>query len=838
MNSKMIHTQSLNGRWTLQQVGDCSAIPATVPGCVHTDLLTARAIEDPFYRDNEDKQRWIYKADWIYRRMFKVSRHFLMSDRLLLRCEGLDTVATIRINGQDLAETDNMFRTWEFDVKSLVHAGENEVEIRFESPLNYMQRQQRIREIAYPFPPRQISAFSIIRKEACSFGWDWGPTFATCGIWRPISLLAFNTARLSDVLIRQDHSVPQCVKLNIAVEVEQTQAAALFVQATLSINGEVISRQRQSLRDGRADLGGDVKNPMLWWPINMGSQHLYELVVAIVDAQGRVLDRQSHRIGLRTLNLVREKDEWGESFCFQVNGVPFFAKGANWIPADAFATRMTPPKNGELLKSAADANMNMIRVWGGGLYESDDFYDACDELGLCVWQDFMFACAPYPIDVPAFIENTEIEMAQNVRRLRHHACLALWCGNNEIELCGFVATDQGDAMHMSLKHYRDFFERRIPELLAKLNPECCYWPSSPYKEEGDRYNPDVWIDSPTRGDAHLWEVWGGRKPFEFYREYKHRFISEFGFQSFPEPTTVRTFTKPADRNISSYVMEHHQRHPVGNSGIMQYMLDWFRMPSGFEMTLWQSQLLQALAMKIACEHWRRAMPRTMGTLIWQLNDTWPSASWSTLDYFGQWKATHYFARRFFSPLLMSAVADESLGIVQVHVTSDLQKPVEGLLRWALSDLAGQVLRKGQQEVTAAPRCNTPMTSLAFEQELAEVGARNLLLWLELTAEGQPASRDLILFAKPKHLELLDPEMSVRTVSDENGDFVVTLQAEKPALWAWLEIPGRHLTCSDQFVHLEPRQAVEIRVTPAKAMSLSQFTRALKVRSLFNVYSIE
>ena len=823
---------SLDGPWTLQKAGSRETIPATVPGGVHADLLAAGKIEDPFAGDNEDRQRWIYKADWIYRREFAVPPAFLKHDRLLLRCEGLDTVSAITINGKRLASTDNMYRTWELDVRALVRAGKNEIAIRFGSPLDYIAAKQKIRPIEYPSAPRQIPAFSLIRKEACSFGWDWGPTFATCGIWRPISLVAFNTARLSDVRVRQDHSARNKVTLQIAVGVERFSSEALSVRTTLTFKGKPVGRQEQAVR-GRAVEGRmAVSHPQLWWPRNMGPQNLYELVVEIMDAQGNLLDRQGRRLGLRTLSLVREKDQWGESFAFQANGVPFFAKGANWIPADAFATRLTMRKVGELLSSAAAANMNMIRVWGGGVYEPDGFYDLCDELGLCVWQDFMFACAPYPLEDKAFVDNAMIEMEQNVLRLRHHACLALWCGNNEIESCGFAA-DKADIGHMALRQYKGFFEKRIPEMLARLDPERSYWPGSPYKETGERYNPDFWIDNPGKGDAHLWSVWHGRKPFEFFRSQPHRFVSEFGFQSFPEPATVGTFTQPADRNITSYVMEAHQRCGSGNTVIMQYMLDWFRMPADFDSTLWLSQLLQALAMKMACEHWRQSMPRTMGALIWQLNDTWPGASWSTLDYFGRWKATHYFARRFFAPLLVSAVENVATGTVQPYVTSDLAEPARCLLSWTLTDVEGKLLRRGQQDVLAESRRNTRGVELCFKDELDKVGARNILLWLELAAEKQPVSRNLVLFARPKHLELQDPRIIRRIASAGNGAFRVTLLASKPALWAWLEIPGLHLACTDQFISLEPGRAVEITATPDRAMTLREFSRALKVRSLFD-----
>jgi len=825
---------SLNGEWNLQKSGSREIIPATVPGCVHSDLLAAKKIDDPFVGDNEEKLRWIYKESWIYSREFEVDRGSLNCDRLLLCCDGLDTVAKIYINGKLLAETDNMFRKWEFDVKGVVQPGKNEIRLRFDSPLDYIQGKQKVRKIDYPYAPYQVPSGSLIRKEPCSFGWDWAPCLATCGIWKPICLLAFNTARLGEIMILQDHTSQKNVKLKINVGVEKISSAKLSIRATLAFNGTTVCRELQPVNGNRGEISIDVKNPQLWWPRNMGRQNLYELAVEIFDERGEAIDCKRFRIGLRTLSLIREKDRWGESFYFQVNGVPFFAKGANWIPADAIATRQTPEKYRQLLSSAAEANMNMIRVWGGGFYESDIFYDLCDELGLCVWQDFMFACAPYPLEDKEFVKNAMIEMEQNVSRLRNHACIALWCGNNEIESCGYAA-EKADSGHMSLKLYRLFFEKMIPDMLAKLAPQHSYLSGSPYKEAGKHYNPDVWTDNQGRGDAHIWSVWHGRKPFEFYRTCEHRFASEFGFQSFPEPATVSTFTKPTERNITSYVMEHHQRSGIGNTVIMQYMLDWFRMPKDFNSTLWASQILQSLAMKYACEHWRRLMPRSMGALIWQLNDTWPGASWSGIDYFGQWKAMHFSARRFFAPLMVSAVEDLKSGKVQPHVTCDLLEPLKCKLLWKLTNLEGKLLRKGQQYVLAKAGKDTPAAELNFKSELEKNGPRNMLLWLELSGKGQPVSENLVLFARPKHLELPDPQISFNVRATENCGFLVTVESQKPALWVWLEIVGMHLKCSDNFINLEPGKPVQITVSPSKPMKIGQFVRKLKVRSLFNTY---
>ncbi|MCJ7751196.1 MAG: hypothetical protein MUQ65_08895, partial [Armatimonadetes bacterium] len=521
--------------------------------------------------------------------------------------------------------------------------------------------------------------------------------------------------------------------------------------------------------------------------------------------------------------------KWGESFQFAANGVPFFAKGANWIPADAFATRVTRERYEDLLKSAAEANMNMLRVWGGGIYEDDVFYDLCDELGICVWQDFMFSCSTYPTFEEDFMRQVRAEAEDNVRRLRHHACLALWCGNNELEQ-GLVGEDWTDSQ-MSWKDYEALFDELLPKVVKELDPDRDYWPSSPHTPCADRAD----FNNPTCGDAHLWAVWHGREPFEWYRTCEHRFNSEFGFQSFPEPETTYGFTEGRDRNVTSYVMEHHQRSGPGNALIMHYMLDWFRLPTSFEMTLWLSQILQGMAMKYAVEHWRRAMPRGMGTLYWQLNDTWPGASWSSIDYHGRWKALHCMAKRFYAPLLVSGVEDPEAGTVELHVTSDLAEPKGMTLAWTLTDAAGARLAGKEMGVEAGPGQNTLVTTINLKRFLEEHGRRNLLVWLSLRDDAGVVSSNLVMFARPKHLELRDPGITWSVEEGGEGSFGVELRAEKPALWVWLSLGDADARFSDDFLHLFPGQSQTVIARPLAPMSREEFEAQLVVASLVDTY---
>ena len=825
-----MHKISLNGVWRVTQAGKSGTFPAQVPGCIHTDLLKAGKIGDPFYRENEASQQWIGETGWSYVRDVQVPASALAWDRVLLRCEGLDTLATIAINGQKVGQADNMYRTWEFDVKSALKVGRNRIEVTFDSVIPEIIKRQQTRSLPGWGGPQEIKGRAWIRKEPCNFGWDWGPTLVTCGIWREMSVVAFNSVRLTGVEIRQFH-VNGAVTLSVLPEIDRV--AEIPVQTKIRVRlGETligeISGTYQNTTSTPLEL--TLPNPQLWWPNGLGEHPLYTVEVEILNAQGTVLDTITRRVGLRTLRLDRHPDQWGESFQFVVNGVPFFAKGANWIPADSFATRLTQADYTRLLNDTAEANMNMLRVWGGGIYENDCFYDLCDSLGICVWQDFMFACSTYPTFDEAFMANVKAELEDNIRRLRHHACIALWCGNNELEQ-GLVGDTWGNS-HMSWEDYGKLFDKLMPEIVHALNPDSDYWPCSPHSPQGDRRDHA----NPKCGDAHLWDVWHGRKPFEWYRTCEHRFNSEFGFQSFPEPKTVYGFTQPGDRNVTTHVMEHHQRNGIGNAVIMQYMLDWFRLPNAFENTLWLSQIQQGMARKYAVEHWRRAMPRGMGTMYWQLNDCWPVASWSSIDYHGRWKALHYMARNFYAPLLISALEDARTGTVELHVTNDLREPVSGKVTWIITNTAGKTLTKGTKPIVATALANTKAETLDLSKLLQKVGPREVIVWADLWVNGKRRSSNLALFARPKHLELSAPKISMTLKDLKDGAFEVTLKADKPALWAWLEIEKVDAKFSNNFMHLLPGRAETVIVTPSRKMTLTSLKKSLKVSNLTDTYA--
>ncbi len=822
---------SLNGDWTLQQAGEQRTIPAQVPGCVHLDLLANDLIDDPYFRDNESRLLWIGETDWTYRRDFDVTPDILAHDQVLLRCHGLDTLAAIRVNGVEIARTDNMYRTYEFDVKPHLVSGENSLEISFEAPMPYLRRQELEKGglFAWSVGAHRLNGGGWLRKEPSNFGWDWGPALVTSGIWRDIELVVSNTARLVDLQILQDHT-PDGVRLTLSLRAERYTDAAISAAISITLEGTRVAETGPvTFSESEATAELVIDDPQLWWPNGMGDQPLYTVAVELRDGNDRRLDAVQKRVGLRTLTLERHADEWGESFYFSANGVPFFAKGANWIPADTFVPRLTRDKYESLIVSAAEAHMNMLRVWGGGIYEPDMFYDACDEHGICIWQDFMFACGTYPTYDADFMANVKAEAADNVRRIRNHPCLALWCGNNELEQ-GLVGPEW-TLTTMSWDDYGKLFDVLLRDVVADLDPERAYWPGSPHSPIGDRaywWNPEC-------GDAHLWEVWHQRKPLEFYRTTRHRFVSEFGLQSFPEPRTTAAFTLPEDRNITSYIMEYHQRSGIGNSTIFHYLLDWFRLPKSFDTTLWLSQIVQGLAMQIGIEHWRRSMPRTMGTLYWQLNDLWPAPTWSSIDVFGRWKALHYMAKRFYAPLLVSGLEDLDQGIVKLFVTSDAAESIDGTLTWTLTNTSGTALDSGDVAVTMLPRQSRHVHTVPLTNFVETHGARNLLLWAELRTSAGVVSTNLVTLARPKHLELLDPAIRAEMHATSNTEFEVTLYAEHPALYVWLGLAEHDARFSDNFFHMRSGTPHTVRLTVPGGITPTALDQHLTIQSLIDTY---
>lgn len=814
---------SLSGDW--QFFYDDGLLPATVPGCVHTDLIENGLLDDPFYRDNEQKQFWIGERDWHYQRTFTVDEAFLRQDRVMLVCQGLDTLATVSINGHVIAKTDNMYRTYEWDVKSYLKVGNNQIDVLLASPMAYVRqkRDQGGTLDSWGVPPaHHISDIGWIRKEPCNFGWDWGPKLITSGIWRDIELIGFSAGRLTDVLILQEHSA-NYVDLTVHVTAEQI-SDSLEARVKVSFAGETLYQSDDlPLESGVLSIDYRVENPALWWITGWGEQPLYDVDVELVQS-GETIDTGHKRIGLRELKLERHPEEAGESFFFSCNGKPFFAKGANWIPLTPYPHVVDEAQYRKLIQAAKDANMNMLRVWGGGIYEPDIFYDLCDEYGIAVWQDFMFACSTYPSFDDDFMANVEAEARDNVRRIRHHASLALWCGNNEVEQ---GMSDNQWTRSMSWEHYARLFDDLLGGVVKELDPQRDYWPGSPHTPVVDR---EDWMN-PHYGDTHLWFVWHRKEPFEWYRTRPDRFISEFGFQSFPPIETITEFALPSDYNITSYIMEYHQRSGIGNSTIIHYMLDWFKLPNSFEGTVVLSQILQAMAMKYAVEHWRRNMPYTMGTLYWQFNDVWPAPTWSSLDWHGNWKALHFMAKRFYAPLLVSGLENPETGTVEIHVTSDLLNEQSVIVEWAVTDVeTGEKLNvRDAQALIIAPNSSQCVHTLNLANELSDFGDRDLIVWLKLIVDGEVVSRNTTFFARPKHLMLSNPVIDVAIEALEPNRFNLIVTSSAPALYVWLTFSGGVL--SDNFFDLQAQSPVMIELITPEQMTLDDVRHNLTIASL-------
>ncbi len=816
--------QSLGGEWLFRETSEDEWLLAEVPGGVHTDLLRLGRIPDPFFGDDEKQVQWVAERDWVYLKSFRVDGVLWGEDRVMLVCDGLDTLAQVRLNGRVLGETANMFRQFEWEVTSLLREGENELTITFRSPVAYISRLQDQRPLRGVL--QAIPGGSHLRKAPCQFGWDWGPQLPPIGIWKAVRLEGYSTARLREVHLRQRHGAGG-VTLSARVAVERWEQDPLSMQLiAIDPDGGPLAAEI-AVQDDLVTLELPVPEPQLWWPNGLGEQPLYQVTVALL-ASGERCDQRSYQVGLRTVELRREPDEWGESFTFIVNGVPLFAKGSNWIPADSFPTQISDEYLEHLIWSAATTHQNMLRVWGGGFYEEERFYDLCDEYGILVWQDFIFSCSIYPLDDPAFLENVRAEAIGNIRRLRHRASLALWCGNNEMEW-GWVAWGWDTPHNAELKEaYDRFFHRLLPEWCAEHDPDHPYWPSSP--SSGDPFQDP---NGQAKGDAHYWDVWHGRKPFTAYREQYPRFMSEFGFQSLPPLETIATYADEEDWNMTSYIMEHHQRSWSGNGLMMAQMTDTFRMPADFYSVVYLSMVLQAEGIRYGVEHWRRNRQRVSGTLYWQTNDCWPVASWSSLDYYGRWKALHYAARRFYAPLLLS-IEDEGTWM-SVHVTNDETDAWQGKARWALETLDGEILVERLEEVYAPPLASTQVCSLDFVNRVNDGNRRDVVFVAELWDGDERIAFQVATFVPNKHLALVDPELSP-TLLLQDDQLVCELTATSLARFVEVEIEGADVVWSDNYFDVTVRRPAAATCPLPEGWTLEEAQEALSVRSLWDSFA--
>ena len=837
--SRPVAMIDLGGAWKFKATDESQWMPAHVPSTVQTDLLGAGRIPDPFYRDNELKVQWVERKEWEYRRRFQVDAALLAHDRVLLECRGLDTIAEIHVNGRLLAKTINMFIEHEFDVKPFLRPGENEIHIVFGSILNWVRQQVDADPRAATLCPEgdtradcgKGNAF-VARKEASDFGWNWGLRLLTSGIWKPIRITAYDVARVANLLVTPDLSVANRATLEVSADIDRFgNKDPLTLDLTVMLDGRIVTTRSVRVQGSSASTRLQITNPTLWWPRGWGPQALYTIDARLMR-HGSVVHTRSLRTGLRTVELIREKDAQGETFGFRVNGKSLFARGANWIPADALPDRLTEAHYRSLLQSAVDANLNMLRVWGGGLYESDVFYEFCDENGILIWQDFMFAVGPY-LAVPSYLENVRAEVENVVRRRRHHPSIVLWCGNNEQEsnMTGSGQNWVEKYPVVSWKDYDAVFHELIPQTVGKLDSTRPYWPSSPHHPLDREKKTPNWESA--SGDVHDWSVWHGTRPISALNTLgQFRFVSEFGFAGPPAMETIRSFTLPEDRSLNSYVMDLHDKegsairssviemgHNRSAARITRHLAAHFILPTRFEDWVYLAQVLQAEAIRIGSEAARRAFPSCTGALYWQLNDNWPTLSKASLDYCGRWKALHYAARRFFVPVLASAVVDGTS--VSITGVNDRLVPVTARLEWTLARLDGAVVRRGGREVTLAPTSSRLLEQIEFDEVAEPPGERTyrndsfsragqFYFTYRLVSGGEELSANVAFFAPYKYLNLPQPDLQWQIAPSGRE---VRIHARRFA--AFVELSGEgdvHFT--DNYFHMLPGESrtVAIRST--------------------------
>jgi beta-mannosidase len=803
-------------------------MPATVPGDVHLDLLANKKIPEPFYRDNESKLQWIEKVAWEYRRELKVDDATLNHQHLELVFEGLDAACRIYLNGEQLLAPENMFREWRMDVKGKLKKGPNELRIFFPSPI------QAAQEVADKDPWRAKTHTDprvYVRKAAYEYGWDWGPRFVTSGIWRPAYLETWDDARIENVFVEQPSVSATVAHLNVQTEVESSKAQTVHLSLDYGLNEPTKHLEQEVLLApglNKLSMPVNIDHPELWWPAGYGSQPLYRFVVK-VSAAGHLADLRESKAGLRSIVLHRELDQWGRSFEFVVNGVPVFAKGADVIPFDSFPSRVTTAEYKRILQSAKDANMNMIRHWGGGYYETDEFYDMCDELGLMVWQDLMFGNDWQP-GTYEFKQEIGREATYQMRRLRNHPSIVLWSGNNETEsLREWNGRGQlPPEVHEHIwQDYLTEFSGVLAVAAATVDPETPYWPSSPTADYEDL------SDSYQSGDNHDWTVWHGQKDFTAYNEHHWRFTSEFGFQSFPEMKTIESFTTPDDRtSIFTPVMKAHQKNGDGNKLIEQYMNRYYGEPKDFPSFLYSSQVLQAEAVKVGVEGWRRERPRTMGTIFWQLNDCWPVASWASIDYEGRWKALQYYARRFYSPLLVSPNVED--GALAVYVVSDHVKAEPAELSVRLMHFDGSVLKEKRVAITVKPLSSEAILKIPLSELLAAGEDPAKVVVVAQLHQGQILiSSNLNYLVPTKKIVLPTPHIESIVTQTKSG-FDVKLLSRSLARSVCVSFDEQDATYSDNYVDLLPGVPLTIHVM--STASLSDLQSQIQIVSLANAFS--
>lgn len=818
--SAQSQTYVLDKGWEFSQAGSNEWMSARVPGTVHQDLLDHGRLPDPFYGMNEQKVQWVEKEDWLYRTVFTVTADQLKSDAAWLTFEGLDTYADVYLNGSLLLKADNMFVGHKLAVKDVLREGENRLMIRFRSPVEETAPQWDTDGFNYPadndHSEKRMSVYT--RKAPYSYGWDWGIRLATSGIWRPVKLTFCNGTAIDDFFVRQQEVTEQVAKVDNQLEINNVTSTPKEAQVkVVYAYGEQADTLTRTvvLQPGKNSLSMPawIEKPHLWMPNGWGDPALYTFT-ATVSVDGKEVASREEAIGLRSIRVVMEDDKDGKSFYFEVNGKPMFAKGSNYIPGDALLPNMTGERYARLFEDIRAANMNMVRVWGGGIYEDDRFYEEADRNGILVWQDFIFACTTYPHD-PTFLKRVSEEAVYNMRRLRNHASLAMWCGNNEIyegmRYWGWKDKYSPVVWKEMTEGYDVLFRQLLPELVAANDPGRFYMHGSPYEANWGR--PESWKIA----DSHNWGTWYGQKPFESLDTEIPRFMSEYGFQAFPEMKTIRMFASPEDYELESPVMNAHQKASIGNFLIKKTMALYYKVPEKFEDLIYAGLILQGQGMRHGIEAHRRHRPYCMGSLPWQLNDSWPVVSWSSIDYYGNWKAMHYQIRRAFAPVLVDAIKEGNN--LSYYIMSDRLTDEELTLNLELMDFNGKVYRK--QKVDGLLPANTSKLFYQEPVEQALAGRDSATTFMHMVVKskkGEVLSDEIYYFAHPKD-QLLPKTPLQWQVKQKKGYCEVTVKADKLARDIFIEVPVQGVRFSDNFFDLLPGQKKKVIITSPDGKSL-------------------
>jgi beta-mannosidase len=837
-SSPSVQVTEINQGWKFRQSDAASWLPATVPGCVHTDLLNNKKIEDPFFRTNEEKMQWIGEKDWEYSTVFNVNKATLSKEKVELVFQGLDTYADVYLNDVLVLKADNMHRTWRLDCKSRLKENGNTLRIYFHSPLKIGKELRKNAPIPlYQFanndqeekPENRVSNY--IRKAGYHFGWDWGPRFVTSGIWKSITIEAWNAVKIDAI----QYST-QSIAVNQAKMLAQVEIFSLTkgnANLLISNGKETLAKKQLTLVEGlnKISVEFSVQNPKLWWSNGLGKANLYTFNCQLTMGKNTV-DEKAVTTGIRTIKVVTDTDKYGKSLYVELNGVPVFMKGANYIPMDNFTNRVPDADYEHIVKSAADSNMNMLRLWAGGYFEKEIFYELCDKYGMLIWHDMLFACGTYPADDQYSLSVTE-EIKDNVKRIRNHPSIALWNANNEIEIAyeqwGVKKNLTPVQQVIQEANTKKMFHAVIPAAITSVDSTRYFHSTSP--NTGYNNIPN------TMGDVHYWDVWHGKKPFETFNTQVGRFMSEYGFQSYPEMESVKQFTLPEDRTLESKVMQAHQKcmaddlkdKAYGNRLIKHYMDQYYKESKDFESYLYVSQILQSKGVKVAIEAHRRNMPKCMGTLFWQINDCWPVASWSSIDYYGRWKALQYAAREVYKEQMISTIIEN--GKINVYVASDKLSPISGQIELSLLDFKGNVLWTNKIQATIAANNSSLVCSIDEATLPINFDKNEVVLQVKLLENKKELAVSNFYFVPEKEMKLQQPKISIKTTKKGNS-IQLTLKSDVLAKDIFVTFPDAKGSYSDNYVDLLP--GVEKIITFSPDSAIGKQIKP-KVISLFDTY---